>query len=159
MDASDFSVYVLEPALNLIGLYSLSAHCLMLGTALQESNLDFLVQKGCKEAKGVYQMELATYSDIGRYLNKPANSKLKQRCLSACFYDCTPSPDALIHNLRWSTIMARIKYEMIPWPIPNEEDAPALAQYYKRYYNTAGGKAEVDKVIPVFQHALRIIKS
>lgn len=159
MDASDFSLYILEPALSTIGLYSLSAHGLMLGTVLQESNLDFLVQKGCKEGRGVYQMELATYNDINRYLNKYANSKLKQRCLSACFYNCTPSPDALIHNLRWATIMARIKYEMIPWPLPNEEDIPALALYYKKYYNTFGGKAEIDKIIPVFENAIRIIKS
>ena len=159
MDPYQFNTCVLVPALNVIGLYSLSANSLMLGTALYESNLEYLEQNGGGTAKGVYQVEEKTYVDINRYLSRYDNTKLKERCLSACFYSAWPPSETLMYNLRWATVVTRIKYAMLITPLPEYDDVRALASYYKRFYNTFKGKADIDKVMPAFEHAIRIIKN
>lgn len=158
IDVEQFSEYVLVPALTAVGLYSQGAHVLMLGTALIESNLEYLEQIGQGRALGVYQIEESTYKDLARYLNRYDNAKLKERCLSACYYVSWPAVDALIHNLKWATIMARVKFAMYPEPLPQWDDSQKMAQYYKKYYNTARGKAELTRCVINFDQAIGYVK-
>jgi hypothetical protein len=143
MDIDQYDNFVLVPALKLVNLYSPSAHVLLLGTAVKESELKYIKQEGSGIAMGFPQMEEATHIDCQRFLNRYDNKVLKNSVLAACFYECFPSSDALIHNLRYSIIMARIKYHMIIEPLPTWNDAAGMAQYYVKYYN-AGGKANIN---------------
>ena len=44
-----------------------------------------------------------------------------------------------------SAIFARVKYFESKEPIPSMSDIDAQAEYYKRIYNTAKGKANVER--------------
>lgn len=150
MDLGSFHDLIIKPSIGTVGLDSIPARVLLLGTALIESELTFLEQKGPGKAKGFYQMEEKTYQDILRYLNRYERKNLKERCLAACFYESWPPSEALIHNLRWATLMCRLKYWMQPQSLPAWDDAQGMAEYHKKYYNTAQGKTDVDKSEQVF---------
>lgn len=122
----------------------------MLGTILKESNLEFVEQIGPGSAMGFPQIESKTHLDVQRYLNRYDNRALKERVLSACFYECFPSNDALIHNLRYAVLIARIKYWMLPKRLPEWNDSVGLSKYYIKYYN-AGGKAKEDETERLFR--------
>jgi hypothetical protein len=154
MDIEQFNEFVLVPALTVIGLNSESANVLMLGTALIESGLVFLEQLGPGRGLGIYQMEQPTHLDMQRYLNQHHNSRLKERCLAACFYQAFPSEDALIHNLRYATVMARIKYWMRSDPLPAFNDAEGMATYHKRFYNSHLGKTNPSKSVRIFESVI-----
>jgi hypothetical protein len=102
------------------------------------------------DALGIFQIEIPTLKSVIQTLNHPLNLKLNERILSACFYAIHPSPDALIHNLRYATLIARIVYRRETQPLPREDDIPRLAEYYVKYYN-AGGKATVEKTIKIYK--------
>lgn len=151
MDLDQYDKYILVPALKIAALYSKSAHVLMLGTVICESNLEYIEQIGPGMAMGFPQVESQTHADVRRYLNKYNNRNFKEAILSACFYTCFPSDDALIHNLRYSILIARLKYWMVPKILPEWNDALGLAKYYKKYYNTSEGKADIDRAKKIFE--------
>ena len=64
LDIPQFRANIIRPVLLVIGGESRAAENLILGTALQESNLRYLRQLGDGPARGVYQMEPATHDDI-----------------------------------------------------------------------------------------------
>lgn len=139
MKSDAFRMDVIRPALQLTGLWSIEAEDLILGTALAESQLDYLKQVS-GPALGFYQIEPSTYVDCLRYLNRADNKKLRDSILSACYTELFPKHDALIWNLRLATLMARIKYWMIPEPIPKTLQGQAL--YWVRHYNSGGKGTE-----------------
>lgn len=157
MDPKQFNDFILVPTLKALGLFTPASNVLMLGTALVESNLDFVEQIGPGTAMGIYQMEEATYRDILRYLNRFDNSRLKERCIAACYYNGWPSSDALMHNLKWATICARLKYWMHPDPLPSSMDAKQFARYHKEKYNTSMGKTDTDESTKVFEHVISLL--
>jgi hypothetical protein len=159
MDLMQFDKYVLVPALSVIGLLSPSARVLMLGTGMVETNYEYLKQFNDGPALGIFEIEPATYEDVYRYLNRYDNRKLKEICMAACLYESWPDKEALIYNLRWSTIIARVKYSMITEPLPSESDAVAMAEYYKKYYNTAAGKAHMPEVTSIFVNVIQKVTS
>jgi hypothetical protein len=159
MDLLQFDKYVLVPALSMIGMLSPSSHVLMLGTGMIETNYEYLKQFNDGPALGVFEIEPDTYEDVYRYLNRYDNRKLKEVCMAACLYESWPDKEALIYNLRWATIIARVKYSMITERLPLETDAAAMAQYYKKYYNTAEGKAQMPEVISIFEHVIKKMTS
>lgn len=158
MDLEQFDSFILVPTLSIIGLFSEAARLLMLGTALIESDLIYLEQKGPGKGFGIYSIEALTHKDIQRYLNKYENARLKERCLAACFYTAVPSDDALIHNLRYATVIARLKYWMQKEDLPAADDAQGLANYHKKYYNTAKGLTDVKGSVKVFERLIQEFK-
>lgn len=102
------------------------------------------------DALGIYQIEIMTHKSIIQTLTHLLNAKLNERILAACFYNIHPSPDALIHNLRYATLIARMVYRRCPQPLPREDDVPRLAEHYVKYYN-AGGKATVERTIKIYK--------
>ena len=52
---------------------------------------------------------------------------------------------ALEQNDRYACAMARAHYARVSKPLPKAGDVDAMAQYWKRYYNTKGGKGDEDK--------------
>lgn len=136
---------IIVPVLNMMAsvdprLADEKAVNLLLGTAAQESDMGyFMVQEGISNgAKGLYQMEDATHNDIvKRYLARPENENLLQLLHSVA----TPNanPNHLIGNHYYATFLARIKYWMIPEPLPSGLEGQSV--YYKKFFNTESGSA------------------
>lgn len=154
LDVDQFRRYIVEPTLETIDMADRTGENLVLGTALKESKLIYLKQLGNGPALGLFQMETATHDDIWRtYLNsRPALvAKLKPIIPDYAYLDFPPSV-ALQWNLAYATAMCRIKYLRAPAALPSNEPL-ALAEYWKRWYNTADGKGEVDEALIHFKRA------
>lgn len=105
-------------------------------------------------AKGVYEMEPQTHSDLWLHdlcnsdrLKEIGHPKLKD-IIEACFNMdpisnvTVPSADALIYNLRYATVMARVFYLFRDSHIlPNPNSVNAMWETYKRVWNTTAGAA------------------
>ena len=127
IDVADFRTLVVRPTLQAIGLHSKAAENLLVGTAVQESHLTFLAQKGGGPALGVYQIEPATHDDVftnGRGARWTANLGAPR----------------LVTDLAYATAVARIIYYRRPEPLPAATDIEGLAGYWKQHYNTPLGK-------------------
>lgn len=153
MDETQFEEFILVPALEAVCMYSLPAHILLLGTFIIESGLRFFEQIGPGTAMGIGQCEEATYQDILRYLNRFDKVNLKEICLSACFYVAYPPRSAVMHNLRWAIIVARLKYLPVRQALPEWDDAKGMSAYHKKWYN-AGGKTNVADSVRVFERII-----
>ena len=62
-------------------------------------------------------------------------------------YTGKPQPARMATDLALATIMCRLYYSRIKEPLPRAGDLPAMAAYYKRYYNTPKGKATEQQFI------------
>tara|TARA_R110000787_G_scaffold254663_2_gene359957 strand:- start:2199 stop:2726 length:528 start_codon:yes stop_codon:yes gene_type:complete len=140
MDVKDFREQVVRPALQFMdkyipGMYSEAAENLMVGTALMESDISYLVQKG-GPALGVYQVEPETYIDITqRYFSVSEFRTQFESIFWDLGYTGTTNKEHLIFDLRYATIIARIKYFMAPTPLPDADDIHALGHYWDDIFN------------------------
>ena len=151
MTPESFRSDVIDPTLKLLDLYSPAASDLMLGTALVESKLIHRRQLGGGPARGLFQIEPATFRDVyGRYLkNKPrllgiVNSFLTDKYVAPV--------EQLYLNDCFGCAIARIRYLYDPKPLPDADDIPALGEVWVRVYN-AGGAGTVDKFINAYKAA------
>lgn len=147
LNPNQYANLILQPALKALDMFSISAMHLMLCTALVESNLKHLKQLPNGPALGLLQMEPETYFDVKRYLY--TREDILNKVLKHCQYSFMPRTDALVSNLAFSAMMSRIKYWMIPEPLPHYTDSCALANYYELYYN---GNPDVDKTEEFLMH-------
>ena len=134
MDPIEFHDFVIKPTLDQLGLDQPGASFLLLGTALVESELAHVRQVGGGPALGVYQMEPATHADI--WANWFPRHKDLARAVLALVADWPPGATQLVPNLQYATAMARCLYRRRPEPLPAPFDIPAMALYWKRYWNT-----------------------
>lgn len=147
MDATQLRKLVIRPALMSQELWSESAETLLLGTVAQESGMGQFLHQIKGPALGIYQMEPRTHKDI--WVNYLAfHSSTRQRVTSLI----TPSSrlhteeigywssaSALMWNLNYATVMARLHYYRVSAPLPQADDIEGMAHYWKRYYNTRRG--------------------
>ncbi len=147
INAAQLREYVIQPALEEIGLYSMAAEELVLGTAAHESKLGAYLHQVKGPALGIFQMEPATYRDIWeRWL--PGQKELAQRLREmTCgvagpdgIITDAPAAATMIHDLRFAAAMCRVFYRRIKAPLPAAGDLVGQAAYWKRHYNTALGK-------------------
>ena len=154
--ARDFAVDVLSPVLQQLGLdqYRVQAATeLLLGTALQESALIYRRQLGGGPALGLFQMEPATHDDIW------ANFLHYHPALAQSVEALTTNPPAaatLETNDKYAAAMCRVHYLRMgqivgQTPLPEAGDIPAIAAYWKRFYNTPLGAGSVAQFITHWQ--------
>ena len=126
---------------------------LLLGTALVESGLRALQQhKG--PAMGLFQVEPRTHDDLwASWLAYRPDMHNAFRSLAV--YD--PTAEEMRWNLVYAAAMARLVYWRAKEPLP-DLDAAGLAGYWKRHYNTAGGKGTIEKATPHFKSAIRYVQ-
>lgn len=145
---------VVESALRHIALHSLAAENLVLGTAMVESELNYIKQID-GPALGFFQMEPTTHDDIWEnFLPSQKELTLRVQMLLPRSYD--RASNELIHNIRYAAAMCRIHYLRVPQPLPSATDAQGMASYWKRYYNTMKGKGTVEKALRHFQVATQL---
>ena len=142
MDAEQFTQLVVKPTLQYIGAYSFAAERLVLGTAVHESvGLKYIKQLGNGPALGLFQMEPATHDDIwANYLRFNEPLKNAVRDLAGMRYRLRPiDASELIGNNNYACAMCRCHYKRIDEPLPDADDIPGMASYWKRHYNTVKG--------------------
>jgi hypothetical protein len=158
LNPQQLRLFVIRPAIKHIGLWSLSAENLVLGTAITESSLSELDQGGDLSpgpAFGLWQMERATYVDIWE------NFLVYQLELSKLVRGLTPWQAAippieeLYGNLFFASAMARVHYRRVAAPLPKSDDYLEMAKYWKQHYNTPKGKGSADdpRVLKAFKRA------
>jgi len=139
---------VIKPSLEDLQMLSDDAVELLVFTCAVESGGGTYLKQIKGPALGIYQMEPETYWDIQlHYLpNKP-----QLNIILYTKFGLNPYPVndeyRLIYDLRYATAMARIHYSRFVEPLPNHKDVPGLWEYYKTYYNTSEGAAQVDQTI------------
>lgn len=155
LDVSQVREFVVRPALQHIGLWSLAAEELVLGTGLQESRLRYIKQLGRGPALGLFQMEPATHDDIWfNYLRYQIELRNLVKGLAPHTHKFHPTAEALIGHLPYAAAMCRVHYRRVRAPLPAAGDIEGQAKYWKRYYNTELGKGTVEEYMrsaaPVF---------
>ncbi len=146
LDTQNFKNLILVPTLKAVDLYSESAVNLLLGTAIQESRLTYLKQKGGGPALGLFQIEPRTLDDIyNRYLQREDKSELLGRVQK--FTTEQDVYDQVIGNIPFAVVIARVRYLMVPEALPAYDDVEGMGKYWKSGYNTAGGKGHVHEFI------------
>lgn len=141
INCKQLKLYVIEPALKSINLYSESAVNLLLGTCAVESDFGSLLIQEHGPARGIYQMEEKTFNYLFDKFNKSYMNGFFN------IYKESASCDEMIGNLYLATVMCRLKYLDIKEPLPQANDIEALAHYWKKYYNTELGKGKVSDFI------------
>ncbi len=140
-----FRLLVVRPVLTCLELWSEVAENLLVGTAVQESGLRHLRQLGNGPARGLYQIEPATESDIRRNF-LPARAGLAARVDTILAAEPSHT-EQLTTNLAYATAIARLIYFRVPEPLPGADDVPGLARYWKRHFNTEKGGGSVSAFI------------
>lgn len=155
IDIDQLVQYVIRPTLSQLGMRSLAAERLLVGTALTESRLQYLHQiKG--PAVGIYQMEPFTHDDLWETFLE-YNPKFA-KIIDTMYMSETPDANEMAGNLYYATAMCRIFYRRIKAALPAEGDAMAMALYHKKYYNTFMGKTDPNHSVQFFQTAIERIK-
>lgn len=121
------------------GLYSQAASQLLLGTAAVESQFGtYIRQLGGGPALGIFQMEPKTYDWLCE--------KFKNHYPERCWYRA----EVLEHDLWQAILFARLRYKVINAPLPEAGDVKAMADYHKKWYNTAAGKTKPQDFIDAY---------
>lgn len=104
-------------------LFSEAAVNLLLGTAAQESKFGtYLRQLNGGPAIGVFQMEPKTFY----WLQEEYGEKYG--------FD-NRKPDDLEWDLRLAILTSRLRYRIVPDPLPASDDLPGMAAYWNDHYN------------------------
>jgi len=132
---------LIESVLFELGYNSPDAIELLMMTSAQESHLGtYIRQLGTGPALGIFQMEPNTEADIwNNYLRYKSDLSAKVLRFKS------PRHDDLHWNIGYQICMTRIHYLRAPTALPDHANVPAMAAYWKKYYNTylgAGTEAE-----------------
>lgn len=154
LDATQFREHIVRPALQALDPeipYSLTAENLLMGTAMQESNLTYLVQIN-GPALGVFQMEPNTHRDIWKnYLHVDCGRPFLAHKILRNDLDYGDTRDErLVWDLQYATQMARVHYWRVPAPLP-ADNPHDLAKYWKRHYNTHLGRGRREEFVANYE--------
>lgn len=148
-----FRMGVVRPALQDLGVWSLAAENLVLGTAAAESGFRFLAQVG-GPALGLWQVEPKTHDSIWKDFlayRKPLAGQVMVAAGRGTKTPRKPPDEWLIYNLRYAAAICRVRYLMDPEPLPSAFDVEALGNYWKRVYNTRLGAGTVEHFVSSYQ--------
>lgn len=148
MKLLEFKLFVLEPTLQFMGMWSVAAERLMLGTIAHESQGQHLDQRLGKDdtvlgpAFGIYQIEIPTHDDVfNNFLDSTRRAKLKDKVMQLIALH--PSQHVqLATNLCYATAIARCIYYRRPEPLPDADDIDGIWMYYKAWFNSPLGAAK-----------------
>lgn len=144
-----FRTNIVRPVLQALGNHSMAAENLVIGTAVQESNLHYLRQLNEGPARGLNQMEPATHDD--HWQNYLAyRTELRGR-VEAFLVPNQDRHAQLVWNLAYATAMCRLHYMRVPVALPGATNVAGLAAYWKQHYNTPQGRGTVAEFADKFE--------
>lgn len=143
---------LIEMILKMIGKYSEEAVDLLMLTAAQESHCGkYIRQIGTGPARGIFQMEPDTLSDL--YANFLSYKKPLLEIINE-FRTSQSIHIDLEGNLPFQIVAARFQYFRQKGAIPKSENfnddfeyVEALAKYWKRHWNTELGAGTVEEAV------------
>jgi hypothetical protein len=147
--AADLRELVVRPVLERMeraqpGMLTPAAIELLMGTAAHESLLGKYLRQQPGPARGIYQMEPATFHDLMTWLD--ARPKLRDAVMEWASPAIVPSAQ-VAGNLFFATAVARASYWRKPFAMPAVASIPDLAAIWKRYWNTSLGKGTVEQFV------------
>lgn len=155
IDAEQFRDHIIRPSLAYIGLNSLSAEKLLLGTCAAESAMGTYIKQENGNALGVFQMEPKTHDDIHnnylRYHDRMRRDIFKIAGMKQHNIGTIPYDTNLMINLVYATLMARVHYYRVAEELPGNNDIEGMGSYWKRYYNTEGGKGSIEHFLITYK--------
>lgn len=146
IDCTQLKEIIIVPTLSALGLNSPSAVNLLLGTAAQESHLGRYLRQLHGSALGLYQIEPRTFESVwSRRIETSYAMKARLRLMLG--YEGKPDVIRLASDLMLSTAICRLYYATFEEPLPDENDVQALAEYWKKYWNTSLGKGRPEQFV------------
>lgn len=142
MNEKQLREIIIRPTLHNFWFWSKSAENLLVATSYMETNLGekllFNLNSNNRMdfKNGIYGMKHSVCSHIWESfvcLYDNLETSIEQNC--GFIEQDHQKEDWLIFNLRFSTIMARLKYLMIKDSLPTFNDAKAIRDYYDDHYN------------------------
>lgn len=145
--AREFLDLVIRPTLSELAnadhrINSPAAERLLLGTAVYESNLRYMKQRG-GPARSLFQIEPTTFEDVWRWLTAQSSS-LPTTVHRLCFTGKS-ALDQYAGNQHLACAIARLLYWRSHDPLPAADDIIGLSRYYKVHYNTSLGSGTSEK--------------
>lgn len=159
LDYRQFRRYVAIPAIRRLNAWDQAAENLCMGTAMTESGLVYIdqIDKADKPgpAFGVCQMEGPTHLDLHETI-LARNKVLRNGVLEMCTFFSSeyPDPGEMVFNMRYAMAMCRVFYMRVIEKLPPADDAMALANYHKKYYNTYLGATKVQDSVKHFAYVI-----
>lgn len=156
LDVRQFREFIVRRALQYVGLWSLAAENLVVGTALHESQqLTYIDQTtpGPGPAYGLFQMERKTYDWLVSWVQKRRPDLWSKIVMLQA--NAPAGVEQLWTNLALGAVMCRLRYLVVPEPLPAHDDLTALDRYYKHHYNTRAGKARYGDFRRAYERAHR----
>ncbi len=159
VDYYQYRKWVVIPVCTRLGLWSQAAENLILGTALVESKLIYIdqIDKAGKPgpAYGLQQMEGFTHRDLySTILTKDKDLRRKVIEFASFFSSEIPDPREMVWNMAYAVAMCRVFYRRVKEALPAADDALALANYHKKYYNTYLGATKVSESVKYFEQVI-----
>ena len=133
---------------------------LILATGIVESRYEYIRQMGDGPARSFWQVEPATCVDnLMHYLKH--RPELMRKCAEASLvdvkhwqnYDERVWAEILEKNIAAGIVHCRLKYWRVPKKMPSSIEGQAA--YWKKYYNSEGGKGDPEHFIEVVKKWLR----
>jgi len=127
------------------GLHSDSVVELLMLTAAQESHCGRYIEQINGPARGIFQMEPESESDVFKnYLKyRPELLEIVQEFI----FPHHVGDLNLRANLPYQIVIARCMYQRFSEPLPDAGDIKGLAEYWKKYWNTPLGAGTVVEAI------------
>ena len=141
--------YASEDAVNLV-----------IATGIVESRYEYIRQMGDGPARSFWQVEPATCVDnLAHYLKH--RPELMRKCAQATLvdvkhwqnYDERVWAEILEKNIAAGIVHCRLKYWRVPKKMPSSVEGQAA--YWKKYYNSEGGKGDPEHFVEVVKKWLR----
>ncbi len=132
---------------------------LVLGTVAHESHMGvYLRQHPTGPARGIGQMEQATYDDLwSNYLRtRPELAEAVRRLASVASIKAgIPAFSEVVGNLNFAVAMIRVRYLPAPQVLPQAGDIQALGEYHVKWYNR-GGAATASAFVADYKRLVQI---
>ena len=129
-------------------MWSVWAENLVVGTAVQESRLTYLRQRGRGPALGIYQVEPLTHADLWiNWLDHRPGFAAKARHFAVHGSGVHPKVDQVVWNLAYATVICRLHYYRARFDVPAADDVETLARIWKQHYNTPAGRGTADDFV------------
>lgn len=141
MNSKQVRDLIVKPACEILGMYSIEAERLLMGTWAHESAGGRYIAQVGGPALGAFQMEPDTLKDL--YINFLAYKPDLHRHMDEHSGSSGINPKDLYLKPLYAAMACRLHYWRVSDPIPT--DWEGIANYWKTYYNTYQGKGTVTK--------------
>lgn len=127
---------IIRPTLKMLNVWSEAAECLLLTTAISESENDCCDQSQKPRHYGLYRINPVTHLNVwDKYLVQDPDLASKVRGLASQRSFLENPHRELTTNLAYATAIAWMIYQRCERPLPELEDADAMARYWKRHFH------------------------